>query len=768
MVTCSALTVEEFTQPSVTLAVIAAPEIAGYLVHEIIGRGGMGTVWRAERRQAEISQVVALKCLRADSITPELVQSFQRERRILAQLNHPGIATLIDAGQTSSGLPYLAMEYVSGVTLDQWCNNERLNPAARLALFIKVLAAVAYAHRNLIVHRDLKPNNILVDSEGHPKLLDFGIAKLLEPETGFASHTRSTRVYTVGYASPEQMAGKHITPASDVFSLGALLIELLFGVLPDPSSAQDGDTWMVLRNLMRTTVSGDKDTAPQRGVARAELRKMVRGDLAAILVKAYAAQPSERYASASEMLTDLRLHASGQSVIYARTSALSRTRKFLLRHRFVVALSGLAVVALLLLTLVAASAAVRLKAERDRAERERAAGLAVNDYLLDVFRAASPNVALGKVATAEDLLKRGRERFSEMSTQAPLVRARLGMALAQIHFYTGQWPEAEGLIQAARTALELAPEVQPVERLEAMRLHGDVLLRLGRHGESIAMLESAVRASELPELERTHELDDKRAELWANLGLMQNSAGFPSAALINLDRAVLWYEANAQTQDSSYSAALHNRASTQTQLGAFSLAAQDVARALAVKRQLLGAEHPSMLISLQQYGEIQSRLGQRTEALKTLQGVLDGRLRVLGASHPHVAQSYQDLAARQRELGDLTAAQRQLERAQSAHLALPKGSLPASWHDQWGLLLAARGDYVGAAEYVQKALQLRLAQLPPDSLRIARNRLMLAQLLQRTGDLRSAARLRAQARGPMVRELGEAAFARADLLELPR
>jgi non-specific serine/threonine protein kinase/serine/threonine-protein kinase len=323
-----------------------------------LGSGGMGTVYLAEQVGPDFRRPVAVKVIRHGFSTSLFVRRFQNERRILAGLSHPNIAALLDGGTTEDGLPYFAMEYVAGTPLTEYCDARRFSTAQRLALFRTICGAVQYAHQNLVVHRDLKPGNILVTEEGVPKLLDFGLAKVLEPGPDAAPEETATdlRIFTPAFASPEQVKGETVTTASDVYSLGALLYVLLTGKRPYRVTTRTTD------ELARAVVEQDP-TRPSIAVrADARLARALSGDLDTIVLKAMHKDPRRRYGSAEQLSADLRRHLEGRPVSARPDSRAYRLGKFVRRHRAGVAAASLVVVAL-------AAAFAQTARERARAER---------------------------------------------------------------------------------------------------------------------------------------------------------------------------------------------------------------------------------------------------------------------------------------------------------------------------------------------------------------------------------------------------------------
>jgi serine/threonine-protein kinase len=309
-------------------------EVGRYRIVRRVGRGGMATVYEAERADGAYEQQVALKVLRRGLDTEDLVRRFLTERQILSSLSHPNIARLLDGGSTAAGRPFLVMELVPGEPITSWADRHRLDVDARLRLFLSVAEAVHAAHRQLVVHRDIKPSNILVDADGRVKLLDFGIAKLLDTES---EHTDAgaTRPLTPDYASPEQLGGGRITTATDVYQLGLLLRELLTGVRPLATETQPGEP--PIRPSRAAALPAQSGRSPSeraalREATPARLARRLRGDLDVIVGKALRPEPGERYASADVLGSDVRRHLEGRPISAYPESPLYRARKFITRH----------------------------------------------------------------------------------------------------------------------------------------------------------------------------------------------------------------------------------------------------------------------------------------------------------------------------------------------------------------------------------------------------------------------------------------------------
>ena len=402
-----------------------------------LGAGGMGEVWLAARADGHFEGAVAIKMLHAHLAGQQVRERFAREGRILARLQHPHIARLLDAGLHDSGQLYLVLEYIEGERIDRHCEQQALPLPARIALVEQVCAAVIAAHAQLVVHRDLKPSNILVDAQGSVKLLDFGVAKLLEEdgEPGGDELTRQTgRSFTPEYAAPEQWTGGSVTVATDVHALGQLLYLLLAGQRPYAASASNSQAQQLARSTLPPLMSR---------VAPPALRRALAGDLDTIAAKALAVQPQERYASVAAFAEDLRRHRQHEPILARREGWLRRTGKFLRRNRLAVA-AGVVIA----LSFAAGVGGVLWQARATA--REAASGQAITDFLIQTFQVNSlegESPAKARETTVAQLLDAASERLPQELQTAPEAKARLLGVLSRLQMDLDRIPEARKLVQ---------------------------------------------------------------------------------------------------------------------------------------------------------------------------------------------------------------------------------------------------------------------------------------------------------------------------------
>ena len=436
------------------------------------------------------------------------------ERQILAQLDHPNIAHLLDGGSLPEGTAYLVMEYIDGLPIDAYCDANRLDVAGRLKLFQTVCAAVHYAHQNLIVHRDLKPSNILVTAAGVPKLLDFGIAKLLDDRQS-VQHTLAMthaglRVLTPDHASPEQVRGQPVTTSSDVYVLGVLLYKLLAGASPFVIASAR------LTDIERAICEKDPplpshavvvDASPEalavaeaRATTPARLRRSLRGDLDNMIRRAMCKDPERRYGSSQQMASDIQRYLEGKPVIAQRDTVSYRFSKFVRRHWLPVAAATSFVVLIIAFAATTYIQATRFAAERDRvaeqreaAERERARAQEISSFLVDMFKLTDPEQNRGNQITARELLDAGSKRLQAALADQPASKAALLATVAAVYDSLGQFQDALPLLDES---LRLRPQARDRARIDTLLELGRARMGAGDVTESEAPLREALNLSQ--------------------------------------------------------------------------------------------------------------------------------------------------------------------------------------------------------------------------------------------------------------------------------
>lgn len=497
-----------------SIADLSGQQIGPYTLIKQIGYGGMGAVYLAERSDKQFKQQVALKLIKKGMDSAEILQRFQSERQILARLNHPNIATLYDGGVTDDGLPYFTMEYIKGEPIDTYCDKKHLSIRERLELFLNVLQAVQYAQRNLIVHRDLKPSNIIITDEGQVKLLDFGIAKLLadNPIDDSVEQTKTVfRIMTPGYASPEQIKGEPVTTASDVYSLGVILFEMLTGHRPyktmgvspaelesvichtDPQKPSTVVTRIDDTVIGANGADSEKQISDSRRTSPERLKKLLSGDLDNICLKALQKAQERRYNSAEQLADDISRYLNGHPVLAKPSTFTYRLRKFVRRNRPYVTATAIAFAVIVALI---SFYTVRLSRERDRAQLEAEKARRITEYITSIFEVANPSEAKGDTITVRELIDEGAARIEEELASEPEVQIEIMTVIADVYYSLGLLEKSKGITEKS---LQLSLEHYGKENINtANQFHnlGDVCYDLGEYPEADSLYNEALRIKE--------------------------------------------------------------------------------------------------------------------------------------------------------------------------------------------------------------------------------------------------------------------------------
>ncbi|MCA9750620.1 MAG: serine/threonine protein kinase, partial [Gemmatimonadetes bacterium] len=624
---------------------LSGQRIGAWRLERLLGRGGMGEVWLAERDD-EFHQKAAVKLVRPGWRAAELVSRFRHERQILARLRHPHIATLLDGGVASDGRPWLAMEYVDGAPINRWCTERHVSLRDRLRLFRKVCEAVQFAHGNLVVHRDLKPANILVTDEGRPVLLDFGIAKMLDPDdTSAALHaTRpGERILTPGNAAPEQTRGEPPTTATDVWALGVLLYELLSG--EPPFAAEGRSPEETERRVREADPSAPSSRAPAPEV------RWIRGDLDAIVATALRKEPERRYGSVDQLSEDVGRWLAGMPV-RARPDSLSyRTRKFLSRHRLPVAAGALLLGTLLAFAIVSTRQADRIADERDRAHEERERSEQVLQILVDLFEQANPELhAGGDSLRIADILTMGEDKLAGLEDQ-PAVQYRLYETFAAIHGARGRYEEARAALRQALAAAERAG------------LEDAVLTDRHQIARVTRTLEGKDVAAPLF-LESLHAFEARygptHPDVAAALVDYASSIPDPDEQLALIERSLAIRRNQSPVDSMGLASSLNELGRLRWDRGEPDSARAAMTEALRILTAQLWPDHPAVLTVSLNLAQCASRIGDFEEAERRQLAVLEGRIRVFGDGTSPVAASHQALGIVRASRGDFADAERHL------------------------------------------------------------------------------------------------------------
>lgn len=681
--------------------------IGPYRLVESIGQGGMGEVWLARRDDGLFDGEVAIKTLHPYFAGGALRDRFLREAQLLGRLAHPNIARLLDAGVSADGLVYLVLEYVRGRPIDAWCDARKLDVDARLALFSDVCAAVAHAHASLIVHRDLKPSNILVSDSGQVKLLDFGVAKLVDVEpTERTELTRLTgRIFTPEYAAPEQVLGQPITTATDVYSLGVLLHLLLTAQRPCGFGAS---TVEIERSVVHdeptrpsrafAAASNREQIATARSVTTAQLQRALAGDLDTIVAHALRKSPAERYPSVLAFADDVRRHVRHEPILARPENLAARSRKFVRRHRV-----GVAASALVALAVGAGIAGVIWQAQVARMEARKAG--AIRDFLVGIFERNSvshPDGAQARQTTAEELLAAGAQQIRTGLTDAPEVRAELLGVIGKLYGGLEMQKQALPLLQerlaiqrrtlgnddpaVARTLSDLAiSQLQSGDYPGAERSATEALAIFRAHGEESA-LEHALAYTTLGQVSYRlgtardgrmrryfeaardllavhHPRSSWRLEVQTGLSRIAQSEGDHDASLKYDQEAVQLIESGAVDSDGITRGGVYQSIGNGLNWHSRNEEAERyLLKAIVEFEAAGGAQHPLAIDGRRELGSFLGWIGRRDAAMTTLTSALDAQIRARGEDDPQLTSIIRlDLGRVLMMRGEYAEAERQLE-----------------------------------------------------------------------------------------------------------
>lgn len=670
--------------------------VGAYLIEKEISHGGMGRVFLGRRDDEAYESLVAIKLVRLEKNSEWAEKKFLEERQILARLNHPNIATLLDGGTTEQGQPYVVMQYIDGQAVDDYCKKAALALDKKLQLFIKICHAISYAHKNLVIHRDIKPANILVDKSGEPKLLDFGIAKIINDDLNRGDVTQMG-IMTPSYASPEQVRGEVISTASDIYSLGILLYELL--AEQPPFDIGSGSPAEIVKAVCNT-----EPVLPSQKVTEPVLAKSLKGDLDNIVLKAIQKDPLQRYKSVDEFIHDIQCYLSGHPVIAAGNSNWYKTKKFCYRHW-----PGLTAASLFLFTVAGLTSfyTIKLATERDRAiqaeaaaqaarttaERESKTANRVSEFLTDMFAANNPSEGIGgKNMSARELLDIGSKSINDSLDEEPQTKAHLLRTIGLAYFNLGE--QEPGILHLRESlALHRKHSSAPVIA-EAINRLANILRQADEFDEAVSLYREALALHESYSQGATWEL----ADAYNNFGLLIYYLAQYDEAEMYLNKAIKTHRAAAGGDVSSVGINMHNLSLILRVMGKYQEAESMIKESLEITAKFRGNETNSWAISLQQLGRIENDLGRYQEALVTL--------------HQAVEKSAVHYEPDNSRMGTLWV------RIANSHHAL--------------------GDYQQAEQFYQKAIKIFSDLQGMDSSRVVYAEAQYGALLRQSGQLEKA------------------------------
>jgi len=733
---------------TLTTSGVAERIIGPYHLLEKIGAGGMGEVWVAEQHKP-IHRRVALKLIKAGMDTRQVIARFESERQALAMMDHPAIAKVFDAGETTDGRPYFVMEYVQGVPITTYCDRNRLTTKERLELFRHVCEGVQHAHQKAIIHRDLKPSNILVaiqDGVAVPKIIDFGVAKATAQS--LTERTMYTElgmlIGTPEYMSPEQaeMSGQNVDTRTDIYSLGAILYELLVGALPfDPKDLRRAGFDEIRRKIREEDPpkpSTKLSTMGDASVARAQSRRMeppalirqIRGDLDWITMKALEKDRTRRYGSPSELAADIDRYLHNQPVVACPPSTLYKAGKFVRRHRFGVGVASAVAILLVAFSVTTAIQARRIARERDRANQEAEASRRVSDFLTGLFKVSNPSEARGNSVTAREILDKGADKIAGELQGQPLIQGKLMNTMGLVY-------DSLGLYAPAQALLEKALET----RMKALGPgHPDVAGTLGQLGTVIWHRGDFAKAKDF--MQQALAINEKQfgpeslpvAGTLHNLGTLDWSWGKYDEARSLLERCLSIREKILGPEHADVAATLNSLGAIAYREGDFKKAGEIWERTLAIREKTLGPDHPYLAQTLNNLAIVYTYSGDPKRAVPLLERVVQIQEKVLGPKHPDLASGLMNLGDALLRSGGVAEAKPYFDRAVSImEAASPDNPELARFLDRQAEVLLKEKDLKGAQGIYERSLALRQKALGPKSPEVAESLSGLAECAFQSG-----------------------------------
>ncbi len=699
--------------------------IGPYRLEKEIGRGGMGTVYLAVRDDGQFQQKVALKLIGVGA--HHLRERFLQERQILARLQHEGIARLLDGGLTEDAQPFFVMEYIEGKTVTAYATSLSLDE--RLRLFLQVCDAVQYAHRNLVVHRDLKPSNILVATNGKVKLLDFGIAKLLEDPVASTIETRlltgtGQMLMTPSYASPEQVLGEAITTATDVYALGVLLFEMLTGERPyhfdritplEVARVVCEEAPTRPSSMVRNHTDSTEKTHP--------LAKRLKGDLDTIILKAMRKEPARRYGSVEAFAEDIRRYLGGLPVQARDDTLRYRSAKFIRRHRFG---TGAAILVILLLV----GFGILMTVQQAQTAREAQKAESVKDFLVSVFSVSDPGESLGEEVTARQLLEAGAERIESEMQDQPAVQAELMQVMGVVYKQLGLYDNARSLLEQSLEALVQHEGPQHPDVAVAHAELGLVLQLQGHYDEAEQHLRTALA------IEQASSTDDLSLAMTLNdLALVLSSKGQFDTAEALYREALTLQRSLSPINESKLSSTLNNLGVTLERNRAFAEAEQVLREALTIRKSLHGDTHPDVALTLDNLASVLNRQGNYDEAEAQYREALAISRTVYGEQHPNISITLDNLATVLKRKGAYDEAAVLYREALTMDYEVLGEEHPiiATSLSNLAWVLALKGDYDEAESLHRQALAMDQKLLGEEHPDVAIDLRSLAWVLERKG-----------------------------------
>ncbi len=729
-------------------------EIGKYRVEEKIGDGGMAVVYSATRIDNQFEQHVAIKFIKRGMDTDEIIKRFKIEQQALAGLDHPYIAKIIDGGTTDNGLPYFIMELIEGEPIDKYCTTKNLSITEKLELFQKVCSAVQYAHKNLIVHRDIKPGNIFITQDGTPKLLDFGISKLLGSSNDQTSLTRTGfRLMTLEYASPEQFKGQQITIATDIYSLGVVMYELLTGSFPykfrsplpheiekvicttepvKPSTAITRFTDNKMFEIKDVNIN-DQQIVKSNDKKRRKLKRSLTGDIDNIILKAMNKEPERRYTTVEQFAEDIKRHLTGLPVLARKNSVGYRSKKFFERHK-----AGVISAFLFFILIIAGAIAIIIQSnvaakQRDRAQIEAIKVKKINSFLQDMLSSADPT-EVGKDVKVIDILDRAIKKIDTELKEQPEVKAELKTTIGITYESLGIYDKAEAQLRQALKIRQSFFGENNDETANSINNVAGILYSEGKLDSAKILYEKSIEIHKRFPMPKHAEL----ADALNNLGILNLDLGNYDAAIKNFNEAYSIYLELYGKQNSNTAALITNLALSYHYKGDLNSAEKLYRKALDISYKLPGNAELQIAHETNDLASLLRDKNDHAGALELFRKSLKIREKILGNNHPGLALAIYNLGVELYYTRNYEEANSKINEAYKIwQKSLPPDHPYFSKIYYWfGKLYNEKGMTEKAKSYLLKSLALRLKKQPDNKLIIAETRFELGRtyMLQKKYD----------------------------------
>jgi len=696
--------------------------IGHYQLESLLGTGGMGSVFLAKRTDGAFDQEVAIKLVNKDRFSRQRLAYFEQERQILAQFQHPHIARLYDGGVTGAGRPYYIMEYIAGKPIDVYLKEQRLSLRERLVLFLQIGKAVQYAHQQMILHLDLKPANILVDESNQIKLLDFGVARLIQPPLTDSPDTQQASIqpYTLAYAAPEQLQHQPVSIATDIYALGILLYQLLTDVHPFMDRYAEKE---LLRVAMIDQTPPYPSEIASQSVVEIPYARQLTGDLDVICIKALEKKPEARYDTVTTMMKDIQAYLEGQPISLRKNDWGYHLKKYVKRNQRLVSLVGAAVLVVIALSIFYT---IQLAQEKNNALKAAQKSGQVVSLLSNMLTQANPNVSLGKELTASEMLAIGVDQFHQQLQKEPELLAEMYDVLGSIYLDRGAYSMAESLFTVSMGLKDsLYPQLTSAHISSYYNL-GNTYNRMGAFDSAQYYLFKALEEGEPFETDNMYNKADIYYELSVIAG--ENGNHVKSDSLLQL---TLTHRDRPIAEPDSFDALIWlSRGINSRKLGQYDTAAYYYQLSLDLRRELYPEVHPEVAHSLNHLSSLYQEMEQYDQALVFANQSLKIRKQVFGREHPETLASWANLARTYSRSGDYPQA---LQNYDSVKLYM--GKILGEDHYYYAGILGSiggvhmkMGAYDESRDYYEQAVKISLEALPKDHVYQSRSMLGLGNV----------------------------------------